>query len=576
MIKDNGRPCYPIELGFDIFDNEQYKDILEYWQRERSSGRLIFSAQLDEWKEFRRCQQRDRRIYVPRNWFHKFEEFLREGRRKYGLDGDSHLREEVTEQSKLDDWMEYQYYKLREYERFEERLQKVQEKLVFRRKALAEEGFSAFEEIEGLEFGKFFGMNLEWGDKEGEAKEKEQLAERKLRMVKTRSKAAQSEELGEKVERDRWIEWFVKEVESQRTTVDELQRVADKARRDVKPYEQWLKAKESELRATDSEHRWSDEVQRLFELEARTMEYRAKAHKRDELRKRAVEARSAHFCAEKELELAKELLEAARTEDLAPNVERAALIRRTQKEVRFAEFHVEEEKESRRVLNLKWGVLDNLYSISKLKGMMKRHNILLDWVEQQRRELIGNDANAEGESGSRRSKRVGSRAHPSLRAINASGVDHAAKKRIRPQKPLRAKSILDPVDPAKVTKTPKQKRKGRRRTSVSRDTARAAEKTNVDFNTAEPKSDEAVPVKDGMRRSVHSSRVSKPAPKRPIRRQKDTTRLSPTRDRHRQTEEEPLHMSILSKEVIDQSKNTSMQRSIRGSKRSQSLRLGSR
>lgn len=361
-------------------------------------------------------------------------------------------------------------------------------------------------------------------------------------------------------------------MKSEKTRVDELQRVADEARRDMEPYKQWHCGRQSEWDKTE-------EGYRAATLEASSAEHRIKFAKMQELEKRAREARTAHIRAGEELEFAGELLEAARTEDLAPIVERAALIRRTQKEVRFAEFHLEEEKESTKVLDLKTGVIDDLHSITKLKGKMKRHNILLYWVERQRRELIDDGASTGQETGPRRSTRVGSRALPRSPGTEASGVDHAAKKRARPQKPSTAKSFLDPVDPAKVTKTPKQKRKGLRRTSVPRGNSRAAEKTNVDSKNAEPKSDAATRVKDGMRarlRPVHSSRVSKPAPKRPIGRQKDTTRLSPTRDKNRRTGKAPLLMSISSKEVVDQSANTSMQRSTRGSKRSQNLRLGSR
>ena len=494
---------------------------MEYWQREKSSDRRIFSTQLFEWEEFRRSQQHDRRYYVRRDWFHRFQEFLRERRRKFGLDGDVHLREEVAEQSKLDNWVEYQNYHLREYEKFEQNLKKAQERLPFTRRALAEEGYSVFEEIEELELGIFFSMNLEWGVKVEEAKRKQEQAERKLSVAKTRSEAANSKELGEKVERDRWIGWFAQEVKSRRKRMDELQRLADEVKRDVEPYDRWWKAKlkDWEKKGWDN---WTEEGHRLIELETSSAEYRIRFDKKRELEKRSSEANTAQIRAELELEFAEEVLEAARTEDLAQIVERAALIRRTQKEVRFAEFHVEDEKESRRVLDLKWGVLDNLYSIPRLKGKMKRHNILLNWVEQQRRELIGDNANAERESGSRRSKRVSSRAHPSPRVIKASIVDHAAKKGACPQELSRAKSILDPVDPGKVTKASRQKKKCRRRTSVSRDTSRAAEKTNVDFKTAEPKSNAAVPVKDGMcarLRSVHSSRVFKLASKKPTGRQ---------------------------------------------------------
>ncbi|KAI9778187.1 MAG: hypothetical protein M1816_004239 [Peltula sp. TS41687] len=104
LINDNGRPCYPIELGFDNFKKpRQYKDILEYWQEGDLSDRLILSAQLFRWKSFRARQQGNRHYYVPRNRFHELQEFLLERRRRHGLNGDLQLREEPTEQSKLDD-----------------------------------------------------------------------------------------------------------------------------------------------------------------------------------------------------------------------------------------------------------------------------------------------------------------------------------------------------------------------------------------------------------------------------------------------------------------------------------------
>ena len=114
---------------------------------------------------------------------------------------------------------------------------------------MAESGHSAFEEIEEmeeLEFGKYLGMNLEWSEKFAGAEEKKELAERKPRMAKERSEAAQSEELGERVKRDRWIDIFVEEVESRRTRLDELQRLTDEAKRDVEPYNQWWDVKRIE------------------------------------------------------------------------------------------------------------------------------------------------------------------------------------------------------------------------------------------------------------------------------------------------------------------------------------------
>ncbi|KAL9028026.1 MAG: hypothetical protein Q9180_007237, partial [Flavoplaca navasiana] len=460
-----------------------YKELLEYWKIDKSSAKQVFLAQLSDWKNFRRNQQRNRRYYVPRNKFHEYREILLERRRRHGLDGDPQLHKEVVEQSKLDDWMEYQHYKLGEYESMEKRLEKYQKELASERKALAESAYSAFEQIEGLEFGNYYGMAIEWSAKEGKAEEKEEIAGRKLRMAKKRFEAAQMEELGERVERDRWIGWFTKEVKLQRTRLDRLQDLADETRRDVKPYNQWWDAKRTEW----EEKGWdgfTEEGHRLIELETSSAEFRARFDKMMELDQRAGKARRAHFTAGREVEFAEELLEAARTEDLGQTVERAALIRRTQKEMRFAEFHVEEEQESLKVLDLKRRVLDDLHSIQSVKGKMKRHSVLLDWVERQRQELAGNSANTGERSGPRRSIRVSSRAHLSPCTTEASSVDHPAKKRARPQKPSTAKSILSPVYPAKVTKTTKHKGKGRRRTNVPRDTSQAAEKMNVDSSLA--------------------------------------------------------------------------------------------
>ena len=548
LIEDSGRPCYPIELGFGVFDNPgQYRDILEYWQREDSSDRLVFSAQLFDWKDFRSRQQHNRRRYVSRDRFFKFQEVHRDRRRKYGLDGDVHLREKVADQSKLEDWMEYQNYELQNYEILEKGLKESQEELASYRKALAEEGYSAFEEIENIEFGKYYGMTLDWGSKKAKAKTKWELAERKLRVAKARSDAVQLEQ-SEEIERDRWIGWFEKELISRRTKMKKLKPLADKARRDVVPYEQWFNARIKEFDVKYGEFfRDSDEGRRLVEVEVKTAEFWSKFDKQKELLQRAHEAEMAHFRAEREVKFSEEVLEAARTEDLAPIVERAALIRRTQKEVRFAEFHVEEEKESTRVLDLKENVINALGSITSLKDGMKRLKILLDWIEQQRRELVGDSVNAGRKSGPRRSTRVNSRARPSSLATKASKVDHPAQKRARRQKTT-TKSISDPVDPSKVFKTPRQSQKARRRTSVPHNILPAVERTNADFNNAEPKSDTAVPIKDGMDarlRHVHSSRISKLASNRPNGRQKDTTRPSSLRDRHRWTSKETMDVSTL-------------------------------
>lgn len=52
LVDDHGRPCYPIELGFDVLDDSgQYQDIISYWQKEegmtRFARRWVFFVQLE-------------------------------------------------------------------------------------------------------------------------------------------------------------------------------------------------------------------------------------------------------------------------------------------------------------------------------------------------------------------------------------------------------------------------------------------------------------------------------------------------------------------------------------------------
>jgi hypothetical protein len=57
-------------------------------------------------------------------------------------------------------------------------------------------------------------------------------------------------------------------------------------------------------------------------------------------------------------------------------------------------------------LNLKTNVISSLYSITSLKGKLKQHQVLLNWIERQRRELIDDGVSTSQNFSSRRSTRV--------------------------------------------------------------------------------------------------------------------------------------------------------------------------
>lgn len=303
------------------------------------------------------------------------------------------LLEDRDKQSKLDDWMEYQDYELREYERFEQDLKETQARLVSRREVLAEAGLSAFEGIQELEFASYYSLAIECGREEARADKKKKSAEQKLRLAEKRLKAAESDDLGERVERATWIGLFLKEVESAQMRLDELQRLAEDAKCDVEPFNRWFQARQMEW------DEFSEEGKRLVRLEVESAEFKDRNKKHDELGKKAYKARFARFLAEEEVEFAEEGYNAARLDNFGETVERAVLIKMAQEEVRFAQTQFEEEKESTEKIELKGKVISGLSSISCIKGKMKRHGVLLEWIEQQRREIASGPADTEKEGG---------------------------------------------------------------------------------------------------------------------------------------------------------------------------------
>ncbi|KAL8900704.1 MAG: hypothetical protein Q9207_005571 [Kuettlingeria erythrocarpa] len=399
LLGDNGRPCYPIELGLEVFNNPgQYKEILGYWQDYESAvgeitERWVFFFQLKRWKLFRQFQQRNRRYFVFHNRFPEFQQQVLERRRRHGLDGDVQLLEAHDKQSKLDDWMEYQDYELRTYERLEKGFKEAQERLASCRKALAEAGISAFEGIQELEFAGEYSLTIEYDREKNRAENKVQLAERKLMLAENRLKAARSDDLGESVERATWVRLFLKEIEIAQIRMHELQRLAEDARRELEPYKKWWWGRRIEW----GEKEWEDPegARRMIRLECESTEHQDRMKKLDELEKKNHEAGMAHFTAKEEVEFAEEAYDAARLDNLGETVERAALIKMALGEVGSAQAQVEEAKESLEKIRLKGRVLSALGSIPRTRGKVKRHEVLLGWIEQQRQEIAGGCADVE-------------------------------------------------------------------------------------------------------------------------------------------------------------------------------------
>lgn len=465
------------------------------------------------------------------------------------------LLEDRDKQSELDDWMEYQDYELRTYERLEKDLEGTQERLESRRKILAEAGIPAFEGIQELEFASYYSLALKCSGEEGKAKNEEELAERKLRLAEKRLKAAESDDLGERVERDIWVGLFLKDVESAQVRLDELQRLVEDAERELAPSWWWVKAKLNEP------YKRREDI-----TEAETAEFEDQLKKRDGFQKKASEVGWTHDRVKEELEFAEEGYKAAQLDDIRETVERAALTKVTQAEVRSAHTQFEQARKSTEKIKLKRLIASGLGSISDTKRKMKRHNVLLEWIEQQRREIASGRADTKEESSQGRSKRASSRAFRNRPATEASRTNKPPKASGRKRKQSTTRSILSPVDPAKVSKAPSKRRSPRQQMSVPCDTSQTAEKTTTDSSNPESRSKQAMPA---SLRPIHSSRVSKPRGKRPTRQRRDGTKLPITTGAHRLKREYnsgPSSTPSTGRKAMQQSADASLRRSTRTSK----------
>jgi hypothetical protein len=68
--------------------------------------------------------------------------------------------------------------------------------------------------------------------------------EQKLKLTKKRLKIVESNDLKKKIERIIWIELFLKKIESAQMRLNELQRLIENVKCELKSYNKWWQAKQ--------------------------------------------------------------------------------------------------------------------------------------------------------------------------------------------------------------------------------------------------------------------------------------------------------------------------------------------
>lgn len=166
--------------------------------------------------------------------------------------------------------------------------------MIVRRKAVADAGLTAHEDISAFDFGGILRLNLAHGGDQGPALTELMQARRKLELAESRLKAARSDDLGDIVERGAWVRWFQEQIDAAQAQLDAVPKYRK---------EDWLS--EGKYYVQEGKDEWE-----------RTEKTRAAL----------IQRHRAESKAEDLLTLAREGLRAARADGFGEEVARAALV----------------------------------------------------------------------------------------------------------------------------------------------------------------------------------------------------------------------------------------------------------
>ncbi len=131
-------PCYPPDLDITLRNvPPRFQAIVGYWIGILQRDDVVLGAQLSDWRSFKSDQLRTRRRF-PDTHFGNFVEEIRERRRRHRLKGDVSLSFDSRQQCWLENWIEFQNYHLRQYERLEAERDESKQKIHDARKLINE------------------------------------------------------------------------------------------------------------------------------------------------------------------------------------------------------------------------------------------------------------------------------------------------------------------------------------------------------------------------------------------------------------------------------------------------------
>lgn len=160
LEKEGCPPCYPPELDIPLRNiPKKYQAITSYWESFPGTGDVVLRAQLLDWQKFRAFQGRVRRYYRQRP-FNAFVDKVCERQRRHKVGGDVHLQFDVEQQSRLENWMEFQDYHLQLHHGLEKKRDELKKKLDDARKEAEGTGTSRFDRA-----AEAYQQNLEYSER---------------------------------------------------------------------------------------------------------------------------------------------------------------------------------------------------------------------------------------------------------------------------------------------------------------------------------------------------------------------------------------------------------------------------
>lgn len=188
---------------------------------------------------------------------------------------------------------------------------------------------------------------------------------------------------------------------------------------------------------------------------------------------------------------------------LAKRLNEPTLIKAAQEEVRSAQIQLEEETKSREKVELKGRVIGALGWIPAARRRMEQHQVLLEWIEQQRCEMASDCASTDKDNDdcglSEQATSTALRNHSTTRA---PGRNRPSKANGHKRKRSTDRSILNPINASKVTKAPSKRRGPRQKMKVPCNASRPADKATTDLGTPGSGDNKASTAKDSIHASV--------------------------------------------------------------------------